>query len=90
LVKGTCVGDRELSRQDRDDLHLRPQLEMNVQEDDQADHNPEVEDEVDAAADADQSSQPRRMVGNPHEIEPGDRREDGQDPDNRRASVFGP
>src|SRR5947209_11894321 len=40
---GTGIGKRKLSRQDRDDLHLVPQLEMQVQEDDQADHNPKVE-----------------------------------------------
>src|ERR1019366_6013713 len=30
------------------------------------------------------------MVGNPNEIEPSERREHGQDPDHRRASVFDP
>ena len=48
------VGDRDLPRQHGDQLGLGAQLQMQIQKNDQADADPDVEDKVDAAADPDQ------------------------------------
>src|SRR4029077_7586858 len=48
------VGDRVFPRQRGDHAGLGAQLQMQVEENDQADADPDVEDKVDAAADPDQ------------------------------------
>src|SRR5262249_848176 len=69
LVRSQRIGDGDLARQERDQLQLGAQLEMQVEQHDQADHHPHIEDEIDAAADADEFGEARRVRRKPHEVE---------------------
>ena len=63
------VGDGDLPRQRRYQLHLRAQLQMQVQHHHQTDDHPDIENEIDAAADADQACQPRRVRRQPDKVQ---------------------
>ena len=71
FVRGTPanVGKRDRPRQNRDEFHLRAQLEVEVEQDDERDAHPNIEDEIDAAADAGPLRDVRRVIGHPGEIE---------------------
>src|SRR5258706_1985278 len=55
----------------------------------QTDNDPDRENEVDTAADADDFCKAGRVRRNPDEIEPADRSEHGDEPDCRRTPVLG-
>jgi len=63
---------------------------MQVKQHDQADDHPYIKDEIDAASDPNQFRKPGGMGRDPHEVEPGQRRDHRQYTDNRCASVFNP
>jgi hypothetical protein len=84
------VGDCGFPRQRGDQFHLRAQLQVQVQQHDEADADPDVEDEIDAASDADQLSQLRAVLGNPYEIDPSRCDEYGQERDEGRSRILGP
>src|SRR5215468_10670491 len=63
---------------------------MQIQKHDQADHYPDVEDEIDAAPDPDQRRKPGRVRRYPDEIERRESREHGQKSDYGGAAVFDP
>ena len=82
--------ERDLTGQSGDQLHLQPELEMEVEEDKQTDDDPYVDDQIDAAADPDEPRQKGGVLWEPDEIKPPRRSEHGRQPDNRRARVLGP
>ena len=67
---GLRIGDRDLPRQRRDQFRLGTQLQVQIEQDDEAEADPGVQDEVDAAADADQLGELRAVLGKPDEVEP--------------------
>src|SRR5258705_6544629 len=65
------------------------QLEVEMEKKEQTDHDQDIDNEVDPAADADKFCRAGRVRRNPDEIDPADRREHGDEPDCRRTLVVG-
>jgi len=63
---------------------------MQVEQHDEADHHPHVQDQIDAAADPDQRRQAACLRGKPHEIKPGQRGEHGHQPDHGCPAILTP
>src|SRR5687767_4096 len=82
--------DCELPRQHCDQLHLRPQLQVEVEQNENADDDPDINEEIDAAADADDLGKVGCMGGSPHEIKSSRRGNRTQEADDRRAAVLDP
>jgi hypothetical protein len=62
------IGERNGAREPGDQFMLRPQLQMQIEQYNEADAHPHVEDEVDAAPDPSQFCDPRAVRGKPHEV----------------------
>src|SRR6478672_3919004 len=83
-------GERYLARERGDQLHLCPQLEVKIERDQQADHHPGIDDEIDPATDTGEVGKCRRMRGKPDEIKPAAGGQYRDESDYRGAAVFGP
>src|SRR5579872_4094791 len=86
----TRVGQRDFPHQGRNQLRLRAQLEMEIEQQDEADHYPSINNEIDAAANANQSGEPSRMRRQPDKVKSRGRNEHRQDGNKRSAPVFAP
>jgi len=70
------VRGRNRSRQLGDGFLLRAQFQMQIEHHRQADADPQIEDQVDAAADPDKFGHQRAVRRHPDEIKPGEARHD--------------
>jgi len=84
------VADRDFSHQNRNQLGLRAKFEMQVEQQDQADNNPNVDNKVNATANANQGREPGCMGRQPHEIQARGCGQQGEDCDHWRTPIFGP
>src|SRR5215471_6766863 len=75
LLRGSRANIRQRNRasKNRDELHLRAQFQVKVEKHDQSDADPDVENEINAAADTGPQGDVRGVIGHPGEIKAGNR-----------------
>src|SRR5205085_7132043 len=84
------VRKRNRARQLGEQLVLRAQLQMQVQQDDKADAGPHVEDKVGPAANSDELRHTRGMRWKPNEVEAHKAHDARQDRHDWRSSILRP